>query len=141
MRDVFPSPYTEADAEWWVSEGHRLGDVYNLAIETSRECIGTIGAKFFEDEYRYTAEIGYWLGKTYWRKGIMTGIVSEFTQLLFRDFPLKRIYAPVAHENKASIKLLEKCGFKCEGIFKSNLYLRGCLYDEHIYAYYPRSPE
>ena len=53
-------------------------------------------------------EVGYWIGKEYWGKGIATKALFLFLDLL-RTRPL---YAHVAKHNIASRRVLEKCGFK-----------------------------
>ncbi|HEY2982208.1 MAG TPA: GNAT family N-acetyltransferase [Anaerolineales bacterium] len=56
-------------------------------------------------------EVGYWIGKQYWGKGIATTALSEFLQLV-RARPL---FAHVAKHNIGSRRVLEKCGFKLFG--------------------------
>lgn len=136
LREIFPSPYTLQDAQWWVSEGHKLNNSCNRAIVVDGECVGNIGANFGSGEHRFTAEIGYWLGRNYWGQGIVTEAVAVFTGYLFSNYELQRIIAPVAHENVASIAVLKKSGFSREGVLRNNMYLRGKFYDEHIYACY-----
>lgn len=139
LREAFPSPYSFEAAEWWVTEGHELGNVCNRAIEVDGECIGSIGVRFLEDEHRYTAELGYWLGQPHWGKGIITDAIHRFVPYIFESFEVRRIYAAVAHQNGASIGPLQKCGFEREGIFKNNIFLRGSMYDEHVYAKYAQT--
>ncbi|MBX3054954.1 MAG: GNAT family N-acetyltransferase [Anaerolineae bacterium] len=57
-------------------------------------------------------EVGYWLGKEFWGKGIASRSVAEFVQLE-RTRPL---YAHVARHNIASRRVLEKCGFVEAGL-------------------------
>ena len=52
-------------------------------------------------------EVGYWLGREYWGKGIATWALSAFLDHV-KTHPL---YAHVAKHNRASIRVLEKCGF------------------------------
>jgi RimJ/RimL family protein N-acetyltransferase len=52
-------------------------------------------------------EVGYWLGKDYWGKGIATRALEEFLRLI----QTRPIYAHVAKHNIASKRVLEKCGF------------------------------
>ena len=56
-------------------------------------------------------EIGYWLGKAYWGRGIATKALSEFLRLL----KTRPLYAHVAKHNRASLRVLEKCGFTISG--------------------------
>jgi len=56
-------------------------------------------------------EVGYWLGREFWGKGIATRALSEFlTQIEERP-----LYAHVAKHNRASFRVLEKCGFSLLG--------------------------
>jgi RimJ/RimL family protein N-acetyltransferase len=52
-------------------------------------------------------EVGYWLGRPFWGRGIATRALNEFLRLV-TDRPL---HAVVAVEHDASIRVLEKCGF------------------------------
>ena len=52
-------------------------------------------------------EVGYWLGKEYWGKGIATRALEEFLKLI----ETRPLYAHVAKQNMASKRVLEKCGF------------------------------
>ncbi len=52
--------------------------------------------------------VGYWIGREYWGKGIATKALSEFLGLV----KTRPLYARVAKHNIASIRVLEKCGFK-----------------------------
>lgn len=63
----------------------------------------------FEQEGK--PEIGYWLGKEFWGRGVATEALSTFLGLV-RTRPL---YARVAKHNVASIRVLEKCGFEVSG--------------------------
>ena len=53
-------------------------------------------------------EVGYWLGREFWGKGIATRALSLFLEQVL----LRPLYAYVAKHNLASIRVLEKCGFE-----------------------------
>jgi RimJ/RimL family protein N-acetyltransferase len=53
-------------------------------------------------------ELGYWIGREYWGKGVATEALSQFLELV-QERPL---YAHVVKHNIASLRVLEKCGFK-----------------------------
>jgi len=55
--------------------------------------------------------VGYWIGKEYWGKGIATRALSEF----LNHVTARPLYARVAKHNRASIRVLEKCGFRICG--------------------------
>lgn len=52
-------------------------------------------------------QIGYWIGKEFWGRGIATKAVD----LLLDHVTTRPLYAEVARHNAASIRVLEKCGF------------------------------
>lgn len=55
-------------------------------------------------------EVSYWIDKEYWGRGIATVALSQFLQLI----PHRPLAARVAHDNVASLRVLQKCGFaKC----------------------------
>lgn len=56
-------------------------------------------------------EIGYWIGKEYWGKGIATRALTEF----LGHEKARPLHARVATQNLASIRVLEKCGFTAYG--------------------------
>jgi RimJ/RimL family protein N-acetyltransferase len=51
--------------------------------------------------------VGYWIGKTYWGKGVATAALSQFLDLV----EARPLHAHVAKHNIASIRVLQKCGF------------------------------
>jgi RimJ/RimL family protein N-acetyltransferase len=51
--------------------------------------------------------VGYWIGRSYWGKGVATRALSEFVDVV----KARPLYAHVAKTNIASIRVLEKCGF------------------------------
>ena len=55
----------------------------NLAIEVGGEADGAIGYVAGIDVERYSAEIGYWLGETYWGRGIVTEALVLVTDYVF----------------------------------------------------------
>lgn len=56
-------------------------------------------------------EVGYWIGRAYWGRGIATKALSE----LLRQVEVRPLYAHVAKHNLASVRVLEKCGFTHAG--------------------------
>jgi len=56
-------------------------------------------------------EVGYWIGREHWGKGVATAALKEF----LRVTSYRPLYAHVAKENLGSIKVLERCGFVVVG--------------------------
>ena len=62
-------------------------------------------------EHSGEREVGYWLGRGFWGKGIATRALSLFLEQVTK----RSFYASVAKHNLASIRVLEKCGFTIMG--------------------------
>jgi len=73
-------------------------------------------------------EVSYWLGKEYWGRGTATAALSAFLALL----ETRPLYARVAKDNIASIKVLEKYGFAVDGEDKGYANARGRQIEEFI---------
>lgn len=135
LRDRFPHPYSLADAEWYVNfvnseEGRR--DVH-LCIAVGGEAAGSISLLFKSDVSRRSAEIGFWLGREHWGRGIVPAAVRALTAYGFAHFDLARVYAEVFVHNAASARALEKAGYSFEArlrqaITKDNQTMDGLLY-------------
>ena len=57
-------------------------------------------------------EVCYWIGKEYWGNGIATAALS----LLLTEVKVRPLYAGVAKDNLASVRVLQKCGFEVVGL-------------------------
>ena len=105
-----------------------------LVIEINKGPVGIISLRS-TDEYNLTkATIFYWLGKKYCGKGITTKAIKLFTNYAFKKFKLVRIQANVRTFNKASARVLEKAGYKLEGIRRKNVLKNGKYYDDYLFA-------
>lgn len=136
LRDAFPHPYTQKDAEDFIASCLNTKEEEALVrtIDVDGEAVGSIGLFLGKDVYRKSGELGYWLAEPFWGQGIMTGAVSQMCQEGFDRFDIVRIYAePYAH-NLASRRVLEKTGFSLEGILRKSVYKRGNYLDSCIFA-------
>ncbi len=110
---------------------------YTLGIElkSSGELIGVISLRDI-DRFQGTAEVGYWLGEKYWRKGFMGETLKVILEFGFSKLKLRRVEAFVFDKNIASEKLLKKFGFKFEGLkrrgYRSNA--SGKIHDGKLYG-------
>src|SRR4051794_23231026 len=75
LRDRFPHPYTPADAEEWLTFATAASPPTSFAIEVGGEAVGGAGLILGTDIQRCSAELGYWLGRTFWGRGIVTAAV------------------------------------------------------------------
>jgi [ribosomal protein S5]-alanine N-acetyltransferase len=134
-----PYPYTEKDAEEWLGIVARTtqqqGRPVNFAIRNADEfLIGGCGFDGFQIGKSHRAEIGYWLAKPFWGRGIMTAVVRRLSRYAFDDFGLIKITAHVFATNPASARVLEKCGFVQEGYLTGHYQKDGRLLDARLFS-------
>jgi RimJ/RimL family protein N-acetyltransferase len=134
LRDAFPSPYTPADAEEFLSRVLAKARPTAFAIATQSEAIGGIGLVPGHDVERMNAELGYWLAEDYWGRGIMTSLVTAFTARAFDEFSLNRIFATPYAYNAGSARVLQKAGFTLEGRLRASAVKDGAVVDQLLYA-------
>jgi [ribosomal protein S5]-alanine N-acetyltransferase len=132
LRDGFPFPYTIDDARSFINQFMHSGTIF--AIEYRGEYVGNIGLTPCNNVYRKSAEIGYFIGEPYWNKGIATLAVKIISDFGFRELGLARIHTGVYEYNPASQRVLEKCGFIREGIFRKAIFKKGKLWNEIRFA-------
>lgn len=80
------------------------------------------------------ADIGYWIGESYWGKGYGTEAVRLLVRYAFDELKLIRVYASVFESNRASMRVLEKSGFHLEVIIKSGIIKNDVVMDEYVYS-------
>lgn len=113
-----PHPYEDGMAEDWIST-HRAefeaGELLNLAVVSlaSSELMGAIGLIIVPQYER--AELGYWIGKPFWRKGYCTEAGKAVVQYGFDTLKLNRIYSYHFSRNPASGRVMQKIGMTYEG--------------------------
>lgn len=81
-----------------------------------------------------SATIGYWIGQPYARQGYMREAIQAVVHYAFTDLDLSRIEAACLPENTASRGVLEKCGFRYEGLAQSYLQINGQWRTHALYA-------
>jgi [ribosomal protein S5]-alanine N-acetyltransferase len=134
LRDRFPQPYTRADAEHFIQRLKGVTPETNFAIDVNGEAVGGIGLVLHDDVERCSAEIGYWLGESYWGRGITTAALCAMTEYAFKEFNLTRVYAVPYAGNAASLRILEKAGYICEGVMRRSAIKDGVVLDQLMYA-------
>ena len=73
-------------------------------------------------------EVGYWVGREFWGRGVATRALAEFLRLVAR----RPLHARVATDNAASLRVLEKCGFASTGRDRGFAHGRGTEVEEYV---------
>ena len=126
--------YTEQYIRY-LQERYQVGDFYDFALvlrETGK-MIGTVGFTSFDLPNR-SAEIGYVISPDYQGRGYATEAVKRILAYGFEECALARISAVCMKGNIASLRVMEKCGMKREGILRSAVYAKGEMKDVHLSA-------
>lgn len=142
LRDGLPYPYTEKDAEDYIT-AMLCADksaVFAYAICLEDRAVGSIGAFRQSNIHFRTAELGYYLAREYWGRGIVTEAVRQLCEKVFAQTDILRIYAEPFSDNVGSRRVLEKAGFQLEGILRRNACKNGRVLDMALYAL-TRPPE
>lgn len=115
-----PHPYTHADAQEFLglcAEADRETPPKNIvrAIDMGG-LIGAIGLDGIRQiEGGTIGEIGYWLAKPYWGKGLMTEAARVFVRHAFEDLGVAGLKSGHLKENFRSGRVLAKLGFRYAG--------------------------
>lgn len=134
LRDAFPHPYTLEDARDWIAFASGRDPEWAFAIATPEEAIGGIGLDPGSDVHRGSAELGYWLGEPFWGRGIATAAVRALSAWAFAHRPIHRIHAGPFARNQASVRVLEKAGYRREGLLRRSVIKDGRLEDQVVLA-------
>lgn len=134
LRDGFPFPYTDEAADFWLQTVLNKNHDNIFAITEDDLLIGGCGIHPLEDVYRFSAEVGYWLGEPYWSKGITTRALKVLVAFAFTTTALQKIFAGVFSNNPASERVLIKNGFTLEGRLRNAVVKRGETLDELRYG-------
>ena len=134
LREIFPHPYTEKEAQWWLQHFDDDPKKLNLSMEYEGEAIGGITLHLLENVYQKTAEIGYWLGEPHWGKGLATQAVKTISRWGLENWDILRIQAGVFSGNPASERVLEKAGYHREATHRRAVFKDGKILDETCYV-------
>jgi RimJ/RimL family protein N-acetyltransferase len=111
------------------------GDLMNWAIAESAEgsmlghvCLVRI------DRAHQRSEVGYRLRSDHWGKGYMTEALTHVAAYAFETLGFHRLEGHTSPVNRRSIGVLERCGFRFEGILRENFLMDGEFHDSAIYG-------
>jgi RimJ/RimL family protein N-acetyltransferase len=132
-----PYPYTLRDAVAWIKR--RRSDALRrpalnvvFGIEVDGQIVGAIGLHKIISGHK--AELGYWLGRQFWGRGIMTEAVRMVVRYGFRTLKLQRVYAFTYLWNTGSQRVLLKAGFRREGTLRKNVIKGRRVLDDYIFS-------
>jgi [ribosomal protein S5]-alanine N-acetyltransferase len=121
---------------YWAQRAETQGTALPLLL-IRRSDAALLGAITLDNIRRgpaQTGTLGYWIGVDFTRQGLMREAIKAVVHHAFTALDLSRIEAACLPENAASRGVLEKCGFKYEGVAQSYLQINGRWRNHVLYA-------
>lgn len=120
---------------YWAQRASRTDNSLPLFIEhRDGRLLGAITLNHIRRGPAQMGVIGYWIGQPHARQGYMREAITTVVHHAFTTLDLSRIEAACLPENTASRGVLEKCGFKYEGVAQSFLQINGRWRNHVLYA-------
>ena len=118
------------------AEDQRSDQAYSFFIFRSADevLVGGITLSNVRRGVAQAGSIGYWMGQSYARQGLMSVALRALIVFSFSGLRLHRLEAACITTNVASIRLLEKSGFQREGYARQYLCINGIWQDHLLYA-------
>ena len=128
---------TKADTRdflaWLKRKSGEKSYTWVMEYRQEKRVIGTIS--IVDTDYSgKIVTVGYTLSKEYQHKGFATEALKRLVKYILNDLNAERVQAKVIPENIPSCRLLERVGFKNEGIFKKGAFCRTNCVDVYVYA-------
>ena len=120
----------------WAARCHKADTALPLFL-IRRDDMALVGAITLDNIRRGPAQagtLGYWVGAPFARQGYMREAIGALVHHAFSVLDLSRIEAACLPENAASRGLLERAGFKYEGVAQSYLQINGRWRNHVLYA-------
>lgn len=134
LRDRFPHPYTRECGQQFLAAATAQDPPESFAIDVDGVAIGGIGVHPCDDVMRHSAEIGYWVGRKFWGRGLASAALLAVVGHVFREGRFCRLNAHTFEGNDASGRVLEKAGFVCEGRLRKAVFKGGRLLNAVLYG-------
>ncbi|MEP3145167.1 MULTISPECIES: GNAT family N-acetyltransferase [Alphaproteobacteria] len=121
---------------YWAQRSVSSGNAMPLFLirRSDQNLVGAITLDNIRRGPAQSGTLGYWTGEPFARQGYMREAIEATVHQAFTRFDLSRIEAACLPENQASRGLLEKAGFKYEGVAQSYLQIDGRWRTHVLYA-------
>lgn len=98
---------------------------WKLLLRATHEYVGFCGAEHKHLDGEWVPEIGWWLGREHWGKGLASEAAAAAFQHVWEERRVPRLTACAMLENRASIRVMEKIGLRFEKEFLEKSLLTG----------------
>lgn len=131
-------PESPDDTRYFIAKcrEHRVQDreyVFVIADLASDEPMGVTGLRHLDRPMR-TAQIGTWVARRYWGRGINAEAKRLLLDYAFGALGLHRVEARIAVDNHRSRRAFERLGGRCEGVLEESFFKDGGYHDQHLFV-------
>lgn len=131
------SPYTRKNAIQWlkvaelglINKDHLI---FAIALSPGDQLIGGIGLRI--NKRHHHAEVGFWIGKPYWKNGYASEALKEILKYGLQEMKLHKIFGHHMKNNPGSGKVMMKSGMHREAELKEHIFKDGTFHDLIQYA-------
>ena len=132
-----PHPYPDGAAEQWIGThgqafANKTGVIFAIVVRETNELCGSISLGITNQHRR--AEMGYWLGVSYWNQGYTTEAARALLAYGFNTLQLHRINSHHLTRNPASGRVMQKIGMTYEGTLREHIFKGDRLEDIVCYG-------
>lgn len=113
---------------------HRDGSGIPLVMEYDGEVAGQLNVWGIARGSLASATIGYWVGERFAGRAITPTSVAMATDLCFEDMRIHRMEICIRPENEKSLRVVEKLGFRYEGLRRRYIHIDGDWRDHYAFA-------
>ena len=103
-------------------------------IEMDGEIVGQLNVANILYGSVSSAVIGYWVVPEVAGRGVTPTAVALVTDYLFNEIGLHRVEIDIRPENEASLRVVEKLGFRYEGLKQRYIHINGAWRDHYVFA-------
>ena len=121
---------------YWSQRAVKNGNAVPLFVfhKETGQLVGAITLDNIRRGPSQVGTIGYWVGQQYARQGFMSEAIIAMVAHAFADLDLSRVESACLPDNLASRGVLEKAGFKYEGVAQSYIQINGRWRNHVLYA-------
>lgn len=105
-----------------------------FVIENDGEIVGQLNVSQLVRGSLSSAVIGYWIARSHAGRSITPIAVALATDYIFRDAGLHRAEICIRPENAPSLRVVEKLGYRYEGLRKGYIHIAGRWCDHYTFA-------
>lgn len=113
---------------------NQTGCAFFILTDPDSALVGGITLSNIRRGVAQSASIGYWIGRPFVRRGLMTAALAAIKPFCFEELRLHRIEAACIPTNQASLATLRRAGFREEGLARGYLRINGEWQDHTLFA-------